>query len=163
MYLAEPQPLLLRPGTSEFFNPTGRYGIISMTDNQQIELYCSGGFSSPAGAGTTVMATCTTGNQFLYNGNRYNFNQFYCGAYPAHTARKTGARCYNNGYIVEHGFVVGSRFANVFISCHDEVSEANYYAFYQLRPENDGFQSSEPRNAHQTLSFCFLSLDVVTD
>lgn len=88
-----------------------------------------------------MTATCTSGNQFLYNNARYNFNQFSCTNFPAHTARKSGARCYNNGYIVQHGFVVGSRFLNVFDSCHNEAREETYYASYQLRPENDGFQS----------------------
>lgn len=131
----------IRPGTSEFFNPTGRYGIISLNENEQIELYCSSGFSSPGGAGNTVIATCASGNQFLYNNARYYFNQFYCTNFPAHTARKSGARCYNNGYIVQHGFVVGSRFLNVFDSCFDEIREEALYSHYQLKPENDGFQS----------------------
>lgn len=34
--LAEPQPLLIQPGTSTFFNPTGRFGIITVNDNAQI-------------------------------------------------------------------------------------------------------------------------------
>lgn len=117
-----------------------------MEENQQIELYCSAGFASPAGAGTTVMATCTTGNQFLYNNVRYDFNQFACTSFPAHSARKSGARCYNNGYIVEHGFVVDTRYLKVFESCFDEVREEVYYTSYQIKPENDGFQSGEKTN-----------------
>lgn len=137
----EPQPLLIKPGTSEFYNPTGRFGIISVNEGQSIELFCSGEFASPAGAGNSIMATCTTGNQFLYNNVRYNFIDFACKAFPAHTVRKTGARCYNNGYVLEAGFVVDSRFLKVYDSCFDEVREEVYYAAYKLTPENDGFQS----------------------
>jgi len=138
----EPQPLLIRPGTSEFFNPTGRYGIITLNENQQIELYCSNGFASPAGTtGNSVTATCSTGNQFTFNNGRYNFYQFVCQSYPAHSARKTGARCYNNGYELEIGFVVATRFLRIMTVCHDEVREETYYAKYQLLPANDGFQT----------------------
>lgn len=112
-----------------------------MTENQQIELYCSSGFARPAGAGNTVMATCTTGNQFLFNNVRYNFIDFTCTSFPAHSLRKSGARCYNNGYIVEAGFVVGTRFLKVLETCHNDVREENYYSFYQFTPANDGFQS----------------------
>lgn len=140
----DPQPLLIKPGTSEFFSPSSRDGIIRMNENEQIELYCSSSFASPAGAGTgSILATCTTGNQFLFNNARYNFNQFQCSAFPAHTARKSGARCYNNGYVIQHGFAAGSRFLNVFDSCHDEVREETYYAYYQLKPANDGFQTGK--------------------
>ncbi|CRK98271.1 CLUMA_CG011633, isoform A [Clunio marinus] len=143
--LGEPQPLLIRPGMSEFFFPSGRDGIITMNENEQIELYCSSGFDSPSNAGNTVMASCTTGNQFLFNGIRYNFIQFSCKSYPVHVARESGARCYNNGYIVKHGFDVGNRFLNVYDSCHDKVREENYYSYYQLTPANDGYQAGFPR------------------
>lgn len=144
--LGEPQPLLLRPGTSQIFYPSSRAGIVNLNDNEQIELYCSSGFAAPSGATNSIIATCTTSNQFLFNGNRYNFITFACNGFVAHTARKTGARCYNNGYVVEHGFPVGSdRFVKVYDVCHDEVSEANYYASYKFTPANDGFQSGYPR------------------
>jgi hypothetical protein len=146
----EPQPLLLKPGTSEIFYPTGRDGVIRMNDGQQIELYCSSGFQSPSGAGNTIMASCTTGNQFLFNGIRYNFVTFACTGFVAHTARKSGARCYNNGYVVQHGFPVDSRFVNVYDSCHDEVTEANYYTTYKFTPANDGFQNSMFGLSNQT-------------
>lgn len=138
---AEPQPLFIKPGTSEFYFPTGRYGMVSVNEGQSIELFCSGEFASPAGASNSIMATCTTGNQFLYNGVAYNFIDFACKAYPAHTVRKTGGRCYNNGYDLEAGFIVDSRFLNVYNSCFDEVREEVYYSSYKLTPENDGFQS----------------------
>jgi len=143
--IGEPQPLLIKPGTSEFYNPTGRFGIISVNEGESIELYCSGEFASPAGAGYSIMATCTTGNQFLYDNVAYNFIDFTCKAYPAHSVRKTGGRCYNDGYVLEAGFVVDSRFLKVYESCFDEVREEVYYTQYKLAPENDGYQSGFPR------------------
>lgn len=153
--------MLLRPGTSTLFHPAARNGIINLNDNEAIELYCSTGFAAPSGAGNSITATCTTGNRFLYNGLSYTFATFVCTGYTAHSARKTGARCYNNGYVIEHGFPVGSdRFVKTFDVCHDELTEANYYAAYKFTPANDGFQSSENfvesyRKLLITMSFVF--------
>ena len=137
----EPQPLLLRPGTTEIFHPSGRNGIITLNVNEQIELYCSKGFASPSRSEKTIIATCTSGNLFSYNNLDYEFKSFFCTAFTAHAAQKSGARCFNNGYIIEHGFPVESRFVKVFESCHDEVTEENYYSYYKFTPANDGFQT----------------------
>jgi hypothetical protein len=133
----------LKPSTSTLFHPTTKDGIIRLSDGQQIELYCSSGFAAPSGAGNSIMATCTSGNQFSFNGNRYSFSTFACTTFTEHSARKSGARCYNNGYIIEHGFPVGSRFVKVYDSCHDEVTEANYYTIFKFTPASDGYQKSK--------------------
>jgi hypothetical protein len=141
--LGEPQPLLIRPATTSWFNPQGSDGIIRLNSNEQLELFCTTGFSSPAGtAGNSITITCAGGNQFSHNGFTFPFNNFVCNAYPAHTARRTGARCFNNGIIVEIGFEVGSsaRFLHVMDVCHDEVTDENYYAKYAFTPANAGFQ-----------------------
>ncbi|KAG5680887.1 hypothetical protein PVAND_010366 [Polypedilum vanderplanki] len=144
--LGDPQPLLIRPGSTQFFNPQGTDGIIHLNDNQQLELYCSSGFASPAGIATnSITVTCTSGNRFSYNSIAYYFNNYYCSAYPAHKARKTGGRCYNNGYEVEIGFEVGTRFLRIMTVCHNEIVEENYYAKYKLTPANVGYQIGFPR------------------
>jgi hypothetical protein len=139
----EPQPLLIRPGTSTLFYPATKSGVISLTANQQIELYCSGSFTSPAGATGSITVSCTTLNQFLYNNVRYNFNQFYCSGFVASAARKSLTRCYNNGFIIEHGFSVGTRFIKTYDTCHNNVREETYYAKHSFTPANAGYQSGE--------------------
>jgi hypothetical protein len=134
---------LIRPGSSQLFYPATKSGIISLTANQQIELYCSGGFASPSGVGSSITATCSTGNQFLYNNVRYNFNNFYCSGFVASAAKKTSTRCYNNGYIIEHGFPVGTRFVKTYEACHNDVSEETYYVKHFFTPANAGYQSGK--------------------
>lgn len=130
-------------GTSQLFYPPTKTGIISLSANEQIELYCSGGFSTPSGAGTTVLATCSTSNQFVYNNVRYDFKNFYCSGFTASAARKTSTRCYNNGYIIEHGFPVGTRFVKIYEACHNDVSEETYYVKHAFTPANAGYQSGK--------------------
>jgi hypothetical protein len=135
---------LIRPGTSQLFYPATKTGIISLTANQQIELYCSGGFANPAGAGTSITATCSLGNTFLFNNARYSFNNFYCSGFVASAARKTTTRCFGlNGLIVEHGFPVGTRFVKTYEACHNDRSEETYYVKHAFTPANAGYQSGE--------------------
>lgn len=143
--LGEPQPLLIKPGTTEFFDPQGSDGIIRLNSNQQLELYCTTGFASPGAATNSITVSCTSGNQFLYSGAAFPFNSFTCRAYPDHTARKTGARCFNNGFEVEIGFQIDStsRFLQIMTLCHDEVTEETYYVKHKFTPANAGFQTGE--------------------
>jgi hypothetical protein len=136
------QPLLIRPGSTQFYDPQGSDGIINFNANQQLELYCSTSFASPAGIATSsITVTCSSGNRFTYNSATFDFSNFYCSAYPYHTARKTGGRCYNNGYEVEIGFEVGTRFLRIMTVCHDEVVEENFYSKYRLTPASVGYQT----------------------
>lgn len=134
---------MIRPGTSTLFYPATKSGIISLTANQQIELHCSGGFASPAGAGTSITVSCSTSNQFLYNNVRYNFNSFYCSGFTASAAKKSTARCYNSGYIIEHGFQVGTRFIKLYDACHNDVREETYYVKHAFSPANAGYQTGK--------------------
>lgn len=140
--MGEPQPLLIKPGTTEFFDPQGSDGIIRLNNNQQLELFCSGGFTNPAGASGSITVTCTSGNQFSFSGTSFPFSSFVCSAYPIHIARRTGGRCFNNGVEVEIGFEVGSsaRFLQVMSLCHDEVTEETYFVKHKFTPANAAFQ-----------------------
>lgn len=132
---------MIRPGTSQLFYPPTKTGIISLNLNEQIELYCSTNFATPSGAGTTVLATCSSSNQFVYNNNRYDFKSFACTGFTASQAKKTSTRCYNNGYIIEHGFPVGSKFVKIYEACHNDVREETYYVKHAFTPANAGYQS----------------------
>lgn len=137
----EPQPLLIRPGTTQLFYPSSKYGVIYLEEGEQIELYCSTGFSAPYEAGTTFLATCSYDNQFSFNGINYDFSSFYCKGFTASEVRKTSERCYNNGYVVQHGFPVGSKFVNIYEACHNDEREETYYVKHHFTPSNSGFQT----------------------
>lgn len=158
--MGEPQPLLIRPGTTEFFDPQGSDGIIRLNSNQQLELFCSGSFTSPAGASGSITVTCTSGNQFLFSGASFPFSSFVCNAYPTHIARRTGARCFNNGVDVEIGFEVGSsaRFLQVMTLCHDEVTEETYFVRHRFTPANAGFQIGKNKFKKQNFDVKLINL-----
>lgn len=40
-----PQPLLIHSGTSKFFHPTDRSGVLRMKRDDKIELFCTNGFA----------------------------------------------------------------------------------------------------------------------
>jgi hypothetical protein len=144
--LGEPQPLLIRPKTSEFFYPNDRSGVIKMKKNQQIELHCTNGFSSPLGIVRTVSISCEGGKQFRLNGRLYNFNEFTCRNFPLHSARRRPfSRCYANGIYVDIGFQVEARFLLVMTVCHNPSTEQTYYTKYKLTPANEGIQRAFPR------------------
>lgn len=138
------QPLFIRPGTTQFFHPLDRRGIIEMASNQQIELFCSGGFATPGGiSGNSVTISCNGGNsatRMVLNGVFHNFHEFSCRSWNTFVAqrRATTQRCFNQGIFVDVGFHVGTRFLQVYSSCHDPRTEENYYTEYSLTPASDG-------------------------
>lgn len=134
--LGIPQPLLIHPGSTEFFHPTNRFGVITMEKNQQMELFCTNGFSYPHGVERNLVSiNCAYGSKFLLNGKLYNLNEFTCRKYPYHSARRRPTeRCYNDGILVDIGFQVEERFMNVMSVCHDPSTEQTYYAKYKLTP-----------------------------
>ncbi|CRK94950.1 CLUMA_CG008438, isoform A [Clunio marinus] len=136
-HLADPQPLLIRPGTEQFFHPTDSRGFIEMTLNQPMELFCTTGFATPSGvSGSLITINCSQGTIFRFNNIFYNMNEFTCRDWPTHVPRRrTGSqRCFNNGIFVDTGFAVSNRFLRVFTTCHDTVTEENYYTSYHITP-----------------------------
>jgi hypothetical protein len=138
--LGERQPLYIVPGTSRFHHPTGRDGIMRFTQGQTLELHCDSGFEGPSGiSGNTITITCSSGVIFTRNGVFNTINQFFCRRWPTPTLRRrTSPRCFNNGIYVDTGFVVGTRWLQVFSTCHDLVTEENYYTIYSINAAADG-------------------------
>lgn len=140
--LGNPQPLYLRPGTTQFFHPTDRRGAMEFTENQNMELFCNQGFQSPAGvSGNLITVTCASGVNFRFNNVVHNINSFRCRDWSTFVAQRrvTTQRCFNQGIFVDVGFqVAANRFVRVFTSCHDPVAEVNYYTEYILTPAADG-------------------------
>lgn len=71
------------------------------------------------------------------------FNNYMCKAYPTHTAKETGGRCYNNGYLVQVGYQVDTRFLKVLEVCHDKVTEETYYTKHRFSPANSKYQTGK--------------------
>lgn len=148
--LRNPQPLFIRPGTSQFFHPRDRRGILEFALNQELELFCSDGFASPSGAsGNTIRVACSSGTRFRFNNILFNLNEFTCRNWPTYVARRRAGtvRCFNQGTIVDVGFTVGTRFLRVFTSCHDTRTEENYYTEYSFTPASDGQERGVVRPA----------------
>jgi DNA/RNA non-specific endonuclease len=143
--LGNPQPLFIRPGTNQFFHPSDRRGIIEMSMNEQMELFCTNGFATPGGIEENlIQISCLSGVRFQFNGIFYNLNEFSCRNWPTSVAQRrvTITRCFNQGTIIDVGFQVENRFFRVFSSCHNPVFEENYYTQYQLTPASDGQESN---------------------
>lgn len=139
-HLGNPQPLYIRPGTSQFYHPSDRRGIIEANVNQEIELFCTGGFASPAGITlTSIRVACSSGVRFRFNNILYNMNEFRCRDWPVAIPRRRSPvqRCFNNAIMVDVGFTVLSRFLTVFSVCHDTVTEENYFTAYHFTPASD--------------------------
>lgn len=148
-----PQPLYIRPGTAEFFHPSDRRGLIELSVNQQMEMFCVQ-FSSPIDVFGSITVECVSGTNFRFNGEVFDFSLFSCRNWPTSTAvRRTSPRCFNNGVLVDVGFQVNARFMTVFTSCHDPVLETNHYTQYQLMSRSDANQRSVTRPSWRQLDF----------
>jgi hypothetical protein len=136
--LSDIQPLIIKPGSSAFVYPKDRTGIVYLSDNEEIEIYCTSGFTYPDTISYSAIAKCVDGNLFEVNNVAHSFKNFTCKSQAFHIARKTGRRCFNNAALLEIGFDLGNRFAKVLEVCHDEVTEETYYAKFQLTPASEG-------------------------
>lgn len=145
--LGAPQPLFIRPGTSKLLHPTDRSGILTMETSQQIELFCTNGFSSPRGIESDLVSvSCAEGSRFDFNGRLHNLDEFSCRKYPSHSLRRrNSSRCFNKSEIVDVGFYVGERFIQTMTICHHPATEQTYYAKYQLTPANVAAQQGFKR------------------
>jgi hypothetical protein len=106
-----------------------------METSQQIELFCTNGFSHPFGIEKNLASIiCAYEGKFRVNGRLYNLNDFRCHKYPYHDVRQRFQRCFNNATLVDIGFNVGGRFLKVFTICFDPFAERTHYAKYKLTP-----------------------------
>lgn len=154
--LPEPQPLLIIPGTDEFFDPQSTNGIVYLTPGEQIELYCSGSFVLPFTGNRSLYAYCGAAGQFIVNGKDFSFDQLACTGQVFHTARRTEHSCGIQGHEthIEVGFDLGgNRFLHLMDICHDEVLESSLYTHHIQTPANIGFQRSFPRPSFLTGDF----------
>jgi hypothetical protein len=144
--MGSPQPLYLRPSTTDFFHPTDRSGILTMKANEKIELFCTNGFARPQGIRSNLMSiSCANGNKLRMNGVLYNLSDFTCRKYPFHSVQRRG-RCFNESSLVDVGFKVDEvRFVGVMSVCFNPLTERTYYTKYQLTPANVAAQQGFKR------------------
>lgn len=142
--LGEPQPLLLRPNTSEFLFPRTSAGIIRLNRNAAVELYCSSGFRGIQ-AGTTIIATCLGGTNFRVNNEEVEFGDIACNrGNPDHTARRTNRTC-PGGEIAQIGYSIGQRWLNLMDICQNEAASVTHWVHHFQNPWNRGSQRGYPR------------------
>lgn len=148
--LPEPQPLFIRPNTTQFYEPQARDGIIRLSTGEDIELFCSGSFVAPFTGRRQLIATCALNNLFLVHDKTYAMSELRCSAQAYHVARRTTHRCgpAGNETHVEVGFAVSAdRFLRIMDVCHNEQLHHTLYSHFLLVPANAGFQRSFPRPA----------------
>jgi hypothetical protein len=106
-----------------------------METSQQMEVFCTNGFSHPLGIGKNLASIiCSYEGKFRVNGRLYNLDDFTCRKYPLHGVRHRTERCFNNATFVDIGFEVEGRFLDVFSVCYDPSAERTHYAKYKLTP-----------------------------
>jgi DNA/RNA non-specific endonuclease len=140
------QPVYIRPGTSQFFYPSNANGVFSFTANQQIEMWCSGAWQTPAGAPNSITVSCVSGQTFRWNNANFNFGSLRCQSWPQWTTRRISSpRCFNNGIFVDVGFQIGTRWFQIYRACHDLALETTYYTISAFTPVSSANQRSVER------------------
>ncbi|XP_046628592.1 uncharacterized protein LOC124309218 [Neodiprion virginianus] len=149
--LAEPQPLILRPGFEGGYvipEETGS-GSVTLAVGESLRLVCLGNSfdletSEPV---EDANVTCVGGTTFTFEGLGITeeFENIGCLSYPTHTARRTGVAC-PNGEVCEIGFDLGDGdFQRLITLCHDDVDQNTILAHAKVPAVIDAAQTSFPR------------------
>ncbi|XP_073841495.1 uncharacterized protein [Musca autumnalis] len=142
--LNDPAPLLTKFGTLEWIEPNPS-GVVELKAGESIDMYCSKSFVAPFTNQVKVTANCHGGFTYLVEGQKYNFSDFSCSAWPVHTVRRTGRSCNGGTDLLEVGFDVSDGFLRTMDVCHDEVNEVTRYVHHVLTPSSNGYQKSVNR------------------
>jgi hypothetical protein len=144
--LGPTQPLLIHPGTSNFFYPQESRGIIFMNRTQNLELFCNDRFLAPPHDASFLDARCDSRSNFIVKNIRHEFSEINCLNFPKHVARRFSMKsCFGGSTAVEIGFDTGDRFLQIMTLCFDEIIERTYYVKYSMTPANSAFQSGLDR------------------
>lgn len=150
------------PGTNRFLIPATRNGIVSMSVNQNVELFCSGSFVAPFPNTRLLTARCAGNNRFIVNERNFAFSELACTAQLTRTARINPSQqtCRNNATQMELGYsVAANRFLSIMDVCHDQFLERTLYSHYIQTPANSGFQRGAPRPSFITGPFFGRNVD----
>jgi DNA/RNA non-specific endonuclease len=151
-----PEPLYLQPGTEKFLHPNNRNRILTLTANQEVEMYCAE-FSTPSGAQGLIKVNCVSGSTVRYGSTNYDFANIACKSGPLAIAKRRTSgttKCYNNGIFVDVGFSLpDGRFVKTYTVCHDPILERIHYSYYILEPHTDGNQQGLTRPSFRQEDF----------
>lgn len=142
-------------------HPATRNGIVSLTNGQNVELFCSGSFVAPFPSTRLLTARCIGNNRFLVNERNFAFSELACTAQLTRAARVSPVQtCRHNATQIELGFsVAANRFLSIMDVCHDTFLESTLYSYYIQTPANSGFQRSFPRPSFITGPFFGRNVD----
>ncbi|XP_058985161.1 uncharacterized protein LOC101888582 [Musca domestica] len=142
--LKDPAPLFANFGTLEWLEPNSS-GVVELKSGDAIDMYCSKSFVAPFTNQVKLSAQCLGGFTYLVEGQKYNFSDFSCSAWPVYTARRTGRSCNGGTDLLEVGFDVSEGFLKTMDICHDEINEVTRYVHHVLTPSSNGYQRSVNR------------------
>jgi len=130
------QPVYIDPNTNKFFYPftdnIKRKDVFQLADKQHLNLWCSEGWTSPAGAPNLITITCE-GGSIKYNTKTFpNINSFECRGWSKLTYKRTGKACYNSGTQVKVGFQINDLWLKIYTVCFDATLEKTHFVKYNL-------------------------------
>ncbi|KAI8041239.1 hypothetical protein M5D96_005495, partial [Drosophila gunungcola] len=126
--LKDPQPLLIKSGTSEIvgFSDTG---YVDVAKDKTIEFHCTSSLASPL-SGKYVTANI--------DNKEHDLSAIKCTSWPAFVGKKSGSKCNGGTTLIKVGFELsGSRFATQYEVCFNEDEEVTRYVYHRLEPGNN--------------------------
>ncbi|XP_030572939.1 uncharacterized protein LOC115771393 [Drosophila novamexicana] len=129
--MKNPQPLLIKPGTTEFF-PFSAEGYVDVEHDKTIEFHCTSSLDSPL-SGKSVTAKCVGGSTFKVGDKEHDISAIKCTSWPAFVGKKSGSSCNGGTTLIKVGFELsGSRFATQYEVCFNEDEEVTRYVHHTL-------------------------------
>ncbi|XP_022218219.2 uncharacterized protein LOC111071273 [Drosophila obscura] len=142
--LKDPQPLLIKPGTSDFFGYSDT-GIVDVEKDKTIEFHCTSSLASPL-SGKSVTAKCVDGTTFRIGDKDHDVSAIKCSSWPAFVGKKSGSSCNGGTTLIHVGFELdGGRFAKQYEVCFNEDEEVTRYVYHTLEPGNNYYATGVDR------------------
>ncbi|XP_068150131.1 uncharacterized protein [Drosophila tropicalis] len=142
--LKDPQPLLIKPGTSEFYDFSDS-GYVDIEKDKTIEFACTSSLASPL-SGKSVTAKCVEGTTFKIDDKEHDISAIKCSSWPAFVGRKSGHSCNGGTTLIHVGFeLTNSRFATEYEVCFNEDEEVTRYVYHKLEPGSNYYATGVDR------------------
>jgi hypothetical protein len=135
--LADPEPLLLVPGTTTLVRGN-THGNIVLRAGQTVRLACPGTVLTVTGT-PEATATCVGGVQLSVNGRTYNANRLGCTRPPTPHSWAAGS-CMGGRELALMGYQTSAGNVQLIEACHDRSLHHTLYAKFTLRPEASRFR-----------------------
>lgn len=142
--LKNPQPLLIEPGTSEFY-PFSDSGYVVVAVDKEIEFACTSSLDSPL-SGKSATAKCVGGSTFKIGNKEYDVSAIKCTSWPSFVGKKSGSSCNGGTTLINVGFELSnSRFAKQYEVCFNENEEVTRYVHHTLDPGSNYYATGVDR------------------